>query len=361
MTTAARVARADFLRRLHSVRPGLAQRETVEQSKCVVFLDGVLATYNEEVACRAPSGLDPSLRGAVQAKKLIDLLDKLPDETVSVSFEADRLVISGRRRKMKLLLEADVLLPVAELELPESWLPLPPGFDEAAALAAGCTSGDAGKFALTCVHFHPDYVEACDNYQLARYDLRLGLEEPFLLRKEGVVAAAALGAAEVGLTASWAHFRAASGLVLSCRRYAEEYPALDDVIDFSGVPVSLPKGLAEAAQRAAICSSENPDSDRVLVELTPTRVRVTGQGITCWFQEVKDVSFAGEPMRFLISPKLLQEIIARHPECEIAEGKLRVAGSGWTYVACLSQTDAEDAEDAEGEEAGEEAGEETVA
>ena len=74
-----------------------------------------------------------------------------------------------------------------------------------------------------------------------------------------------------------------------------------------------------------------------MVELRQGKVKVTGQGETGWHREVKKADWRGEALKFLISPKLLGNLVEKGNECTVMSGKLRVDGGGWIYVACLVQ------------------------
>ena len=62
-----KIQREELIRKLESVQPGLAVRETIEQSSTFVFYHGDVHTLNDEVYCRCPSGLDPKAKAAVPA------------------------------------------------------------------------------------------------------------------------------------------------------------------------------------------------------------------------------------------------------------------------------------------------------
>ena len=79
-----KVNREELLRNLESVQAGLSRREILEQSDCFVFGGKRVVTYNDEVSCRGPSGLDDSFRGAAKADKLLEVLREYPVEGVEV-------------------------------------------------------------------------------------------------------------------------------------------------------------------------------------------------------------------------------------------------------------------------------------
>jgi hypothetical protein len=72
------VNREQFIKELESVQAGLSVRAATEQSNCFVFSDGVVRTFNDEIACEQKTSL--KITGAVIADPLISLLRKLPEE-----------------------------------------------------------------------------------------------------------------------------------------------------------------------------------------------------------------------------------------------------------------------------------------
>ena len=179
-----RVNREELLKVLQSVSPGLAAKEILEQSSCLVFLDGKVATFNDEVACSRKSPLD--LTGAVKAKPLLELLGKLAEDDIEVEQSNGELLVKGKRRKAGVRMEAEVMLPVDAVEEPDEWMKLPAEFSEAVSIVHTCASGEESQFVLTCVHIHPEYLEACDKLQVVRYPLETGVEESTLVRAESL-------------------------------------------------------------------------------------------------------------------------------------------------------------------------------
>lgn len=333
----ANINREELLSRLQSLQPGLSSREIVEQSTCFVFQAGRILTYNDEVMCSTASKLGKEFKGAVQAKPLLDLLGKLPEDELGIEFSESELVITGVKKKAGIRLEQEILLGVANVEKPETWEVLPEDFDDAIGIVSTCASNDSSKFSLTCVHFTPRWMEACDNFQLIRYKLKMALPENTLVRSESLKHLRILGMTHFALTQAWMHFKNPNGLTLSCRRYMEEFPDLGKMLEVSGSPTTLPGGLAEAVQKAEIFSADNPDDNKVVVELRQGKMRILGQGSHGWFTETKNLKYDGEPMKFCIAPKLLVDISNRHNDCEMTSTRLKVNGGKFVYVSCLSK------------------------
>jgi len=331
-----KVQREELLNVLESVSPGLATREFIEQSSCFGFIDGRVVTYNNEVACTRRSPL--KIEGAVKAEALLSILGKLSEDIIDVEVKDGQLLIRGKRRKLGIQMELDVLLPLDEIENPEDdqWKDLSPDFTDAVRIVHTCTGNDKEHLLLMCVHIHPNHLEACDCHQMARYPVETELDESILVRGESLKKIIGFDMTQFCVTSDWIHFRNPAGLVLSCRRFLDDYSiAIDEFLTNDGIkPVILPGDLEEVVSRAEIFSSDNAISDHVRVVIGTNKLRIEASGVSGWYQEVKKISYVGERFEFLIAPKMLVEITKKSHSCGVAEGRLLVDTGKFKYVTC---------------------------
>lgn len=341
------VNKDSFLSILQSVQSGLSQREKeIEQSSCLAFVDGFVMTFNDEISCRAKSNLPKSFRGAVQAKPLIEILKRIPDKEIELDTTDSLLIIKGIRKKTELRMEQEIVLSLDMVEKPTEWKQLPEGFDGVLEIVPSCALKDKNdtRFDLSCVHFTKDFIEASDCVQVARYNMKLDISKEFLIKKESIKAIENLGMTEYAETDSWFHFRNESELIISVRRYMEEFPNLDDIIDTAGDAVEFPLGLAEAAKSAAVFSKENHDDDKILLELKSNKCRITGRGISGKHSSWVELKYNGGFISFLISPKILEAISSKYRSVEICSKQrgdgvvksLKVHTDKFDYLSCLS-------------------------
>lgn len=342
-----KINREAFITVLESVSPGLAAKEQIEQSTCYAFQAGDVFTFNDEIFCRRPSGLPQDLTGATRADKMVEQLSKWLDDELEAGVKGNDLVFSAKKRKTGFKLETAITLPILdEAEAPTEWKKLPEGFSEAVAVAQQCASNDeSGNFSLVCVHIAPKHVEACDNFQAARWPIKTGLKKPVLIRRASIAHVAKMGAEEWAETKGWLHFRSKSGLVLSVRRYLEEYPDLSSAFAGEGKPVRLPKGLADSCDKAAVFSSEVTDENNVVITLSPGKLIIRGEGVSGWYSESKKVGYSGPALTFCASPVVLADLVKRHTEAVIAPGKLIVDAGTYRYVLHLFVPDANPPQD----------------
>jgi DNA polymerase III sliding clamp (beta) subunit (PCNA family) len=334
-----KVKREDFLAKLESVQAGLTPKDVIEQSSCFVFRGGRVFTYDQELACSCPIKVDKKFTGAVFAKPLIAILRKLHEDELDIEPTGEIFVIKGKRRQTEVRMESEIHLPLIDVGEKPQWKKLHSEFSQATDLVANCASKDENHL-FNYVHITPRWVEACDNVQIARYRIKMDLKESILIRRNSIRHVSEMDMVEFAESDQWIHFRNVSGVILSCRRYVEPYRDLDSIIKVTGgTPTVFPKGLAEAAENAGIFSEDNPDDkqDRVLVEIKPGKVRITGEGAYGRHREWTPLKYKGTPMAFLVTPKLLGDLVRGFGNCEMYADRLKVDGGKFVYVARLKK------------------------
>lgn len=328
--------RVDFLNKLESVLPGISTREIIEQSSCIIFQNNSIMTYNDEIACTQESTL--CIEGAVQAMPLVNILRKLNEDTIEVAVEGKHLIIKCARKKARVVMDAEILLPTDGIEKPKKWKALPDDFADAVSVIQACAGKDESRFDLTCVHIHPEYMEACDGSQAGRYKISMPIKKPILIRHNSLKYIESMDMTEFSKTANWIHFRNSDGLVLSCRKWIytrENFPDLAVYMKTKGTKTILPKGLVEAADKAKVFSSENPETDEIEIQLTKNKIKVTGKGATGKYTEFGKIKYKGKDMRFSISPTLLCDFVNRHNKCIVSKRLLKVKTGKYTYITAL--------------------------
>lgn len=328
------IKREEFLNDLNKVRGGLSPREFIEQSSCFVFDDGYVMTFNDEVACRKK--INVNLTGAVQANIFMEVLGKLKDDTLEIQEnEKGEVEFKGKRKSFGIIKDAEILLPIDQVETPEKWRTLKPELIEAMTLVQHCVSRDESQFALCCIHLAPEHVEATDNTQVMRVKVHTGFKRSVCVRGTSLESIATLSMTKIALTKSWLHFQDAEGLMFSCRRYQENFPEMDDILDFKGHEIVIPKGMAEASDRAAVFAVDKAGDPLLKVELDKGRMRLTGEGLSGWYKEVKKVAYDGPKLEFLISPHLMRHLSERYNNAQVHNDRLQVRGGSWQYVTVL--------------------------
>ena len=342
------INREELLKQLEAVMPGLSTREIIEQSSCFIFKDKTVSTFNDEIACSQKTSLD--IEGAVQAMPLISLLRKMKEDELEINIsnkKSQLLVRGGGGRRAGIQMEQDITLLIEEIDKPKKWKSLPDGFTDAVTTVQDCAGKNESQFILTCIHIDSRWVEACDNHQVARYKIKTDIKKPTLIRKESIKYIKDLDMTKFSETRNWIHFKNSTGLILSCRHFLvstddsddekECYPTNDitKVLKVKGEPLILPKGLKKAIEKAEIFSSENVESNDLIIDLKPGKFKITGKGISGWYKEPKKSKYKGRTLQFTIPSKMLLEIVNKHSECVISSSHLKITGKNFVYVTAL--------------------------
>jgi len=327
-----RLKRETLLHNLLRVSPGLAAREILEQSASFIFKDGRIYTFNDEILCIADYDCD--FDGAVHAAPLVALLNKMEEDEIDIAPNAEGLMIAGKRSRAVVRMHNEILLPIDSVDEPEGWSELHNDFGDALDVVQGSASKDDLHFNLTCIHLSPKYVEACDGYQMTRYNIDTGMDKDCLIKRDSAKSIIGLGMSHVSEGKNWIHFRS-DKLTISCRRWVQDYIDLDELIDFSGRKTTLPGGLSEAVDKAEIFSSNNTSDNQITVRIKDGKLRLKGEGVHGWYEEIKKIEYGGESIQFMIPPRLLVEITKRTNDCEVTAERLKIDAGKFVFVACL--------------------------
>jgi hypothetical protein len=338
----AELPRESFLLSLESALPGISAKETVEQSTCFVFRDGWILSFNDEVACRAKSGLPKEFVGATKAEQLVTSLREFKGDFLKFSLSKDVLSITCTETEgLDVAWDNQILLPINNVERSKDWKDLDPDFVEAISLVRRCADKGGTEFIPSCVHITADFVESMGNFQAARWEVKTPLRAPFLVRRNAVQCITSLGVVEFSETDNWIHFRNSSKTVLSCRRYANasDFPDLSKVLTVEGNLVSLPGGIVDVLKKCSIFTSQLGDDPRIRMTLCPKRIKVVGTGVTGSYWKVYEIEYEGRTLDFFAVPEVLMQVFQRHRECVISEDRLLVDMGNYKFVTILLPVD----------------------
>lgn len=334
-----------FVQTLDSVHPGISRTDVLEQTDCYVFKDGWVYTFNQDTCCRMPvQGLPEGFVGAVKADPLRNILGKIDDEEITVEAKEGVLVFKGKGMRYLANVENKISLPLDAVDTTGDWSPLHEDFADALKTAGQCTKEDDEDPRRTSVHICPDWIEACDDIQLCRWELKTGLDRSILVRNKAIRGAVHLGMTEFSVTESWIHLRNRVGLIMSCR-YLDDgiYDDLEPFLSHKdGQTVTLPKGLTDVITRAEeVVEGDEDDNVLIRVRLADNKVRIIGEGPAGTYVEPVKVRYEGPEIEFMIDPQILKDLVENYSECTASESHLWVDAGRYKFVCCLESVSLE--------------------
>jgi DNA polymerase III sliding clamp (beta) subunit (PCNA family) len=332
------VNKNELQRALEIVKPGLANKELIEQSTSFAFVGGKVITYNDEISISHPiTGLD--IEGAVKADKLYSLLGKIKKDEIELSIENNEIIISSGRSRAGLTIQHEIKLPLEEeLNQRGKWKSLPEKFLHFIEFAVSSCTKSMADPVLTAVHVNKQgFIEASDSYRVTRCELGEDMPiDTFLIPAEAVMDMLRLQPVKITDGQGWVHFKTEEGTVISCRTMDDTFPDTTPVLKVKGTRILLPKNINNALERANIFAKRKVAlEESINISLSAGKMKVRAESDADWFEETMKIEYKGEELDFSITPYLLKNILAETGECELSERKIKFQGEGWIYVAML--------------------------
>lgn len=332
-----KIKRKELILVLDKIKPGLAAKEIIEQSTSFVFKNGYAATYNDEIAVSHP--LDIGVEGAIQNKEILALLGKVKDEELTLEQNQGELMITGNKFKSGIRMEKDISLPLDFLEVEVDYKNLPDGFIEGANLCVFSAAQESVSPVLSNIHAKSNFIESCDNFRLTRFKLDEEIEDELLISAKGVRHLTNYNLNQYGITEGWIHFKdKKNGLTFSCRTFEEDFPKLDNFLAAKGTPIRLPDDLNDVLDRSGIFSSESEGrGDLVTINIGNNWCVVRGENNHGWFEEKIRVKTKDTKFIFMVSPKILKDILKITKKATLTESVLKFRSRNFDHVVSLIQ------------------------
>jgi len=335
------INKQELLQEVYSVSPGIDKKSSIQQSSCIVLKNGKLCSYNGEVYCETKSNLDKGWNNiAIEFTQLTKLLASLEEDTIIIKLLDNKLIIKGKGKTATLAIENEINLPLDFVEMPkkDAWKKISEEFGEAVQVVTKCTTTKQ-EFLQACIHMHPEYIEASDANQIARWKLKTFVKEPILVRATNLASIIPFGIIYIQETDNWLHFKNSTGLRISIQKYpVEKYPDLGKHLDIQGTKIVFPSNIKGAITRAELFIDESENDSSVEINIQGNKITVHSAGISGTYQESKKTkkTFKSSNLKqFLIEPKLFLLLLNKNNACEITPTSLRISNNPLTYVVSL--------------------------
>jgi DNA polymerase III beta subunit, C-terminal domain len=337
------IARGVFLGKLNEAAIGIATSDPttkIEQSNAFIFEGPDLVTFNGGTMVKTANPLDFS--AVVKATDLLKLIEKVPDEQIKVFLKNNEFRVKGVNRNYGITVEGGVTSPFAQVPRPLKWFDLPESTGAALQQAARtCDPSPEAPELTRVVHCLPKRVEACDNWRFFRVDGLTGFPAEILLPGKPLLGLKGAELSKVALTNGWAHFKTASGAVISLRGIVTDYHKdIDTLLDLSAdaEAVTLPAAMAEIVERSEIFTTGENDA-KVSIAVSNNQLTITARKENGWAEETKPLAYKGQPLNFKINPKFLVEMLGKTRDVTIGNGRMRMTAGKTNFVVALVPQD----------------------
>lgn len=333
-----KINRSELQHSLEKVKPGLSNKEIIEQSTSFAFMGDRVVTYNDTISISHPiKGLD--VTGAIKAQELYQFLNKVKKDDIHILSEDNEIIIKAGKSKAGLVLQNEIRLPIDEVGAIDKWKKVPDQLLDALKACYPNCSKDMSRPILTCVHVRKDgKVEASDSYRIMQY--RLGDKLPidaFLIPADSVRELVRYNITHIAKGEGWVHFKSKEGTIFSCRIFEDTYPQIQNILEFDGVEIKLPASLQEALEKAQIFSkSEIAIDSMVSIDIGKGKIKVSANADFGWFEETTRIKYDEDPVSFKANPEFLMDMLNQVQTCVYGDSKIRFSATNWDHVIALT-------------------------
>ena len=333
-----KINKSELQNALEKVKPGLAQKELIEQATSFTFLGDRVVTYNDEISISHPvEGLN--VTGAIKAQALYDFLNKVKKDEIDIEWQENQVIIKAGRTKAGLVFEQEVKLPLEE-EIGEigEWQELPENTLDALKLCHPCTSKDMSRPVLTCVHVGGNVIEASDSYQIIRYEMKEEIPASFLIPANSVKELVKYDVKEMAKGDSWIHFKTEDGTIFSARIIGGEFPDTSSYLDIEGAEFRFPETTKDALDRANVFAKDDNsagDIPVITVAVDGKKMDLSTKNSYGWFEEKLKTDYEGEPFQFVVGIEFMIALFEKLKNCIIGEDRIGFSGENWKHVIAM--------------------------
>lgn len=325
-----KINRNELQEALTIVKPGLSNKEILEQTTSFAFLNGRVVTYNDEISISHPiKGIN--FEGTVKAEELYGLLTRLSKDEVELDMVEDELQIRCGRLKAGLKLEEEIQLPLRTL--PKEWEKLkhPEQFKDFMSLAMQTCSTDMSKPKLTCVCVRSDgAIIGSDGYRLVRCQGHGSPVDDFLIPATSVNELLKIKPTYIQLEKTWIHFKNDRDTVFSCRCIDQEYVPQDRIEESLKMDkkeeIIFPRRIEAILDRGRQFAKRGFSFDEIVeivIEDGKLLMKAVAQETKSWIEEEATIK-SNATITFMITPALFENILKMTRTCILDKGMRKV-------------------------------------
>jgi hypothetical protein len=321
---------------LEVIKPGLANKDLIEQASSFCILQDKIVTFNDEVSISYP--LQLGFEGVINSSEFYSFITKSNAEILEIAVNNNEIILKAGKSKAGLLLNTEISLPIEEIGVIKKWQKLPDNFNSAINFCAGVCSKDMSRPKLTCTHITSNQIEATDSFRIAIYKLSSKINgNNLLIPANSAIKIVKLFPTYIAQGENWIHFKNEEGAIISCRIFEEDYIDLSNHINIKkGKKLNIPKSIIGIIERAEIFSKrEHILDEEITLEIQENKIIIKSNSEAGWFEEKEKLNYSGEVFSFSIAPYLIKGILKETGDCIINESKIKFSTPDFEYVSQL--------------------------
>lgn len=334
-----KINRQELIDALTKVKPGIADKEIIEQSSHFIFEEDRIWTYNDQIAISQE--FKNGLSGAVKANEFYKLLNKLEDENFEISIQNGQFSIQGKTIVANIKIDPDIKLQ--PIQAPginsKKWQILPEDFNESIALCIFSASRNMIRPELTCLWITGNTIFSTDSFRATKKKMKNEVKENFLIPATSAKELTKYNVHKIYIeNEGWLHFTNKEHTMFSCRTFANvKYPEkIWSFFDVEGKEINLPDSFEQIIDRVSTLVIEDFDLDRFISLTIDNNILICkGKGPYGSVSEKIDIDYNGKAIKIKVHPIFLAEIVKRLNSVTVGE-RLLFQGENFEHSVCLS-------------------------
>ena len=329
------VNKTELLEALKYTKLGLATTDTYEPAQFYHFDEDSIVTFNDVVYIEYP--IETGITGAIKGNEFLKVISNLPAEEIDIEQDDEIVYIKCKKVNVELnLIQFDdfsKIKPKAKIKTD-----VPTDFWEAAKFCSFTIDKKLNHPQLSCLFISGDAITSCDNKRATRKTIAGEFENDFLLPATPGIFDKPFD--KYLLEENWIHFTDKSGIRLSCRIVAGDYPDLERFFETEGDEFTLPEKLIEAIKRADILATTEidfNDDKEITITIADKKITVKGEGSIGSLKESVRTKYKGDTISFSTHPDFLIEILPHLQKAIIGDSRMLFSGEGFDHVMAIKR------------------------
>lgn len=336
--------RKELLQALDAVKAGLAKEEIIEQSTHFVFMDEIIATYNNDICVIYP--LLTQMKCSIDSTKLYGLVQGISDdETISMKMEKDR--ISIKTKNIRSTINCVEGSPINDYisSIRESlkstkgmkWESLPKNFGDAVSACLFSVSKNAVvEEAFHSIFVNKKYIISSDGLRISRYTMSKGVKESFLIPFSAATELIRYKLTDYCCGDSWIHFKTEDNAYFNCRRIDSTFPETDKFFTINGKSVELPEALIDVVKNISVFTDGSSEMDkRINLQFTKGMITCRAEDESGWIERDIETEYKGRDVSVDIHPIFFQQILKKVANMTIGETSALFTTEKFEHVLAL--------------------------
>ncbi len=307
------VNRLELINVLAKIKPGIADKEIIEQTDHFIFEKERIWTYNDQISISQK--FNSNLIGAVKATEFYNLLDKIEDEELDITMMNETFLIQNNNILINININPDIKIKFSRKIDDKKWQKLPDDFIESLTMCIFSTSSNMMQPELTCLWVNDKTIFSTDRFRATKKEMNTGVKTSFLIPALVVQELKNYKVNKIYLEdEGWLHFIDDQNTMFSCRTFKDvKYlKQLEKYFEVEGELIEFPDNLKSVIERVKILVTADFNTDKFIsFTLYNNKLLCEAKGSYGSIKEKININYKGERICFKVNPDFFIDILTQ--------------------------------------------------